>query len=302
MAIGRNDLVLLARLRAEGYVPDKSSVIEIGAQQLGDGLLNSSADLASIGQLFGAELPCPLPPPLIPPSEGRASVNGLDRAAPLARQFWTWLGLSYAAIDIDGSPDSISLDLNYDAVPAEHRHKYQVVTNYGTTEHIANQLNAFKVIHDLTDVGGIMIHNVPAQGMFNHGLINYNPKFFWMLARSNDYRWLHMDLSHSRSPEQLPRNIVECITAFVPDFEERMRGYGAEDCGISVVMQKVLDIDYVAPLDVTTGTRTDIKALAERYWTVFTPGALEALAKAERAEKASSGLARSDKLLEPHGD
>ena len=24
--------------------------------------------------------------------------------------------------------------------------------------------------------------------MLNHGLINYNPKFFWMLCRSNAYR------------------------------------------------------------------------------------------------------------------
>ena len=77
-----------------------------------------------------------------------------------------------------------------DQVPEGCRGKYRLVTNYGTTEHVANQLNAFKIIHDLTAVGGLMVHSVPAQGMFCHGLVNYNPKFFWMLARSNGYKWL----------------------------------------------------------------------------------------------------------------
>jgi hypothetical protein len=44
-----------------------------------------------------------------------------------------------------------------------------------------------------------MIHNVPTQGLFMHGLVNYNPKFFWMLARSNGYKWLHMCSSLTRS-------------------------------------------------------------------------------------------------------
>ena len=100
-------------------------------------------------------------------------------------------GSGYAAIDIDASPGSIPLDLNFDDVPAEFKASFALVTNFGTTEHVANQLNAFKTIHDLAEVGGVMIHTVPAQGYMNHGLVNYNPKFFWMLARSNGYKWLY---------------------------------------------------------------------------------------------------------------
>jgi hypothetical protein len=64
--------------------------------------------------------------------------------------------------------------------------------NFGTTEHVANQLNAFKLIHDLAAKGCIMVHTLPSHGQFNHGLVNYNPKLFWMLAHSNGYRLLHM--------------------------------------------------------------------------------------------------------------
>src|SRR5437899_2563327 len=82
------------------------------------------------------------------------------------------------------------------------------------------------------EIGGVMIHNVPAQGMFNHGLINYNPKFFWMLARSNGYKWMHVDFSHSSSVHDLPPDIVNDVARFVPDFAERARSYAAADCGI----------------------------------------------------------------------
>jgi hypothetical protein len=77
------------------------------------------------------------------------------------------------------------LDLNYDEVPAENRGRYDLVTNFGTTEHVVNQLNAFKIIHDLTAPGGVMIHELPAQGQIDHGFFAYNPKFFHKLELSN---------------------------------------------------------------------------------------------------------------------
>jgi hypothetical protein len=278
MGIGGHDLRLLIKLKERGLLPNKSSVIEIGAQQLADDFLCSDSEIKTMAQLCGVEQACPLPSPLaMPLDDGR--LKPLDASAPWARQFWTWLGFDYASIDIDGSPASVPLDLNYDDVPADFKRRFQLVTNYGTTEHVANQLNAFKVIHDLASPGGIMIHVLPAQGMFNHGLVNYNPKFFWMLARSNGYKWHHMDLGCSGPADGLPMNIINMVSEFVPDFAERARNYRAIDCGIGVVLQKVFEIDFVAPLDVSTDTETDNAALRERYWTVFKPGAFEGLSQ-----------------------
>jgi hypothetical protein len=50
---------------------------------------------------------------------------------------------------IDGSLGSIPLDLNFDSIQTRHKGKYSLVTNFGTTEHVANQLNAFKIIRRL---------------------------------------------------------------------------------------------------------------------------------------------------------
>jgi hypothetical protein len=262
----------LIRLNAEGFIAPRQAVIEIGAQQLANNFLDARDSLVRIGKLFGAPESCPLPA-----SQATRLVHGdlghLAEEAPAARGFWTWLGFQYAAIDIDGSPDSIPLDLNYDNAPPDAVGKYQLVTNFGTTEHIANQLNAFKVIHELAATGGLMMHHLPMQGMHNHGLVNYNPKFFWMLGRSNGYKIVYMTVLADQAYYPLPQNIVDAALPYDPTIAARQETARAADMAVVVVLQKLFDTPYVAPIDVPTGAQTDDKVLEERYWSVFKPDA-----------------------------
>jgi SAM-dependent methyltransferase len=246
--------------------------MEIGAQQLAGSFISASRDLERLGGIFGVGRTL-----VLGKRAQSAIVHGelehLDATAPSAREFWSWLGFQYAAIDIDGSTGSIPLDLNFDDAPAAERGRYDLVTNFGTTEHVANQLNAFEIIHDLTAPGGVMIHQVPAQGMLNHGLINYNFKFFWMLGRSNGYKFVHVDFTPAQASYQTPENISEFVARGDPTVINRMRSYRTVDVGILVVMVKTFDIPFVPPLDVPTGTKTNIVPLRKRYWTVFQPEA-----------------------------
>lgn len=276
MGICSQDLDVILRLKEQGYLAGNTSIIEVGAQQLSNSFLTATAQLEKIGKLFDADFPHPFPASL-PSNIVHGVLEHLDANAFPARDFWKWIGFTYASIDIDGSPGSIPLDLNYDHTPAKARGKYQLVTNFGTTEHVANQLNAFKIIHELTAIGGLMVHNLPSQGMLNHGLINYNPKFFWMLARSNGYKWLFLDYYSSAvsSYYELPQNIVDAIAPFNPSISERKKDYKVADSGLVVVLQKTFDSPYVSPLDVPTGTKTDNKILVKRYWSVFLANAFE---------------------------
>ncbi len=269
MGLAAASIDLMVRLRQAGFMSTPGAVVEIGAQQLSNAFLRARGRLEFLGQLFGATTKLDLPVPEAPAIVG--GVEPLSETAPLARQFWEWLGFQYASIDIDGSPNSIPLDLNYDILPEWALKKFDVVTNFGTTEHVANQLNAFKIIHDLTAPGGIMIHAVPAQGLVNHGLLKYNPKWFWMLARSNDYRWLDFDYSSRGQITALPDNVIEAIASHRPDIAERKAQYRVVDGGLWATFQKVHDIEFIPPLDVNTGTKTTNAALIERYWTVFAP-------------------------------
>jgi hypothetical protein len=149
MGISALDLNVFLRLREEDYIPDRASIVEIGAQQLTNSFLEAREPFIEAGQRFQASgEPCLVRPN--PMFMANGGVEQLDAAAPMARDFWRWLGFEYASIDIDGSPDSLPLDLNYDNVPVSARGKFDLVTNFGTTEHVTNQLNAFKIIHDLT--------------------------------------------------------------------------------------------------------------------------------------------------------
>jgi hypothetical protein len=107
-----------------------------------------------------------------------------------ARRLYEALGMTYECVDVDGRVGSLVLDLNFDSVPAEHRCRYDLVTNHGTSEHLINQYNVFKMMHDFAGPRGIMIHAVPFTVHLEHGFFNYQPIFFDCLARYNSYETL----------------------------------------------------------------------------------------------------------------
>ena len=90
----------------------------------------------------------------------------------------------YLALDLQGTKHSINFDLNNEYKDDK---KYDVVTNIGTSEHIFNQLAVFKTIHNIVAVGGLIIHQLPGQGYYDHGFYNYQPTFFFDLAQANNY-------------------------------------------------------------------------------------------------------------------
>jgi hypothetical protein len=266
VGMGASILPLLMKLKQQGHIADGSAVIEIGAQQLDDSFIKATRDIAAAGRLFGALTP--------PPSfawTGPRSDTNLLAGAPLAREFWTWLGLNYASVDIDGSPGSIPLDLNYDEIPPQLNGRYALVTNFGTTEHVANQLQSFKIIHDLAAAGALMLHVLPAGGVLNHGLVSYNPKFFWLLGRSNGYKIVFMTMGWSERDPGLPKDLADFLALYDREAQSRFADFRLPESAVVVVLQKVFDTPFVAPLDVPTGTTTEHAGLRERYWSVLKP-------------------------------
>jgi hypothetical protein len=264
--MGASTLPLLMALKRRGYIANGSAVIEIGAQQLDESFVGATEDIAATGRFFGVTDT----PPAFAWNGPRSDTN-LLAGAPLAREFWTWLGLNYASIDIDGSPGSIPLDLNYDEVPADLVGCYDIVTNFGTTEHVANQLQSFKIIHDLAAAGALMLHVLPASGTPNHGLVSYNPKFFWMLGRSNGYKIAFMTMGQSDRDAGLPDDLVEFLALYEPQAKSEFAAYTLPVTSLVVALQKVFDTPFVAPLDVPTGTTTEHLGLRARYWSVLKP-------------------------------
>jgi cell division protein FtsB len=107
-----------------------------------------------------------------------------------ARLLYEALGLKYHCVDVDGRVGSLVMDLNFDSIPDEHKGRYGLITNHGTSEHILNQYNVFKSMHDFARAGGVFVHAVPFTVHLEHGFFNYQPNFFEALARYNSYETL----------------------------------------------------------------------------------------------------------------
>jgi hypothetical protein len=231
-------LEFLIDMRDCGALPARGSVAEIGAQEL---FLQNRADVLRR---------------FVDRFNGNAAADELERLSNRgpARRLFELSNWSYMSIDTSAEFGAIPLDMNFDKVPVAHKGRYHLVTNFGTTEHIANQLNSFEVIHDLATAGGLMVHAVPAQGFVDHGLLNYSPKFFWRLAEYNNYQLVDMRMTSHGEIKPLPQGLSQTFSSF--NYDHRV-----QDMVMWVAFRKVSEAAFVPPFD--GAIRDD--ALSKRY-------------------------------------
>jgi len=177
---------------------------------------------------------------------------------------WRRLKREIVSLDLVGNDMSlVRFDLNNDSVPAGLRDHFDFVTNVGTTEHIFNQANCFKVIHDLAKVGGIMAHALPFAGFENHGFFSYTMKFFTQIAKENGYECLDAWVSKDLAAAQFKPDAAEFFTDRVGMFKNARSGnnhpidhynltyndYYSTDACIYVFLRKVQSAEFVIPGD-----------------------------------------------------
>lgn len=93
------------------------------------------------------------------------------------------------SIDMNGTEHALQHDLNLPFSRPEWG-LFDIVINTGTAEHVFNQYQVFKTIHDVCKVGGLMVHDAPWRGWSNHGFYCYQPCFWDDLAKANGYEVL----------------------------------------------------------------------------------------------------------------
>src|SRR5262249_28637803 len=181
-----------------GALPGLDSVVELVSQ----GVWAPDARLwPACFEAFARRVP--------PGQELDVYINATGTGHAASRHLHEKLGFKYDCVDIDGNFGSLTLDINFDSVPPQSRGKYGLTTNHGTTEHLLNQYNAFKMIHDFTAAGGLMLHALPFTVHLEHGFFNYQPNLFEALARFNSYEtlgvWVGPDWSLSSLVPWEPR-------------------------------------------------------------------------------------------------
>ncbi|MCK6450954.1 MAG: class I SAM-dependent methyltransferase [Alphaproteobacteria bacterium] len=172
MGLGPPVIELYRQLKLQGAFDGITNVMELGSQ---DYWCPQGNLVKSLLRAFGRS---DAPPELL---------NTSNTQQKPARVLYEALGIKYNCVDVDGRSGTLVLDLNFDPAPPEHANKYGLVTNHGTSEHLLNQYNVFKMMHDFAAPGGIIVHAVPFTVHLEHGFFNYQPNFFECLARYNSY-------------------------------------------------------------------------------------------------------------------
>lgn len=178
-------------------------------------------------------------------------------------------GMTYDAIDIADGYKTTIVDLNFQSLPEKFVKSADVVLNFGTSEHILNQANVFKTIHDACKPGGMIMHQLPAIGFVDHAYYCYTGRFFYDLAAYNEYELLDIwfdgnytdgeDIySSTRAYERYFPHVSKRVAAIgVDDREKRVAGLRIPTVAINVVLRKVKD----KPFGIMVETSTSVGAI-----------------------------------------
>jgi hypothetical protein len=175
MGLGPPVIELYRQLKLQGALEGITEVMELGSQDFWCPQKNL---VIALCKAFGRN------------EVDSVLLNTTNSSQQPARLLYEALGITYGCVDVDGRVGSVVMDLNFDEVPLAHKGKYGLVTNHGTSEHIMNQYNVFKAMHEFARPGAVFVHAVPFTVHLEHGFFNYQPNFFEALARYNSYETL----------------------------------------------------------------------------------------------------------------
>jgi hypothetical protein len=172
-------------------------------------------------------------------------------------QLFEKAGMRYEAIDIADGFRTTILDLNHGRTPRKFVRRFDLVINSGTTEHLLNQYNAFRVMHEAAKVGAHIVHVLPCRGYSNHGYLTYTPRFFFDLAGYNGYEIVSFWFSGQGAEDDIYQPLRDyasyfpAISRFVSTTDTSLN-QKTRDLTIAIVFKKISRARFKAPLERST--------------------------------------------------
>ena len=234
MGASAKTLQRMLELAEFGHLPFGCKICDIGTTQVvGAAALGAAR---SFLDYFANKAPTDRNLPSITESQLSKITNGgfLGELLELA-------GFEYVALDIFQAPRTILFDLNRHAPGPNLDGQFDVVLNFGTTEHVFNQVAAFRTIHQLAKPEAVMYHDLPMAGYINHAFFRYDPLFFRNLREANAYEVVHQSISIGEARE-VPRSL----------FEIGLTLDQVHDAGIEIVLKKPTDLPFKTALEQST--------------------------------------------------
>lgn len=182
-------------------------------------------------------------------------------------------GMEYVAFDIAPMYKTELLDFNHQGLPEKHRGRYDVVLNFGTTEHVLNQFNSFRIIHDAARPGALTWHQLPSAGHVDHCYFSYHPRFFFDLAGYNGYEVVDFWFAAGGGSRRFDTvgsyaTIFPALERFLADPASRPEPADdalEEDVCVNIVYRKVHDRAFLGALEASTAAVKVADDVMSRY-------------------------------------
>ena len=110
------------------------------------------------------------------------------------KELYVSQGYDHTSFDWNGKRGSIAVDLT--KLNENYNETFEIVTDHGTIEHIPEQYNVFKNLHNWgkeDDVHIVPLHSMEHLGLVNrrfppHGFYEYSTKFWVELCKACNYK------------------------------------------------------------------------------------------------------------------
>jgi SAM-dependent methyltransferase len=181
-----------------------------------------------------------------------------------AKKYFTRRGVDHTSFDLNGRHGSVKVDLSIPCDKAEYHNDFDVVTNFGTTEHVEpleTQYHCFANIHRWTKPGGIIIHSVPSaedlseSGKWRHHCqYFYSRNFFEKLAEAASYEIIDRQIKDGlhycvfqKADSEFPVNKDDFLSWITVDNSEGTTSYsgindhGADGSVLRTVWRELMD-------------------------------------------------------------
>ena len=116
--------------------------------------------------------------------------------------------IEHVSVDINGRDGSLKFNLDNN-LPKNLHNKFNLITNYGTTEHINDQYSVFHNINEVCLEGGIIIHAlVLPDNWEGHGRYYYSVNFVKQLAELFEYKIIRSEKFNPFYPPKAKRYLT----------------------------------------------------------------------------------------------
>jgi len=125
-----------------------------------------------------------------------------------AKPYFESLGAIHTSMDQNGQDGAIEIDLGQE-IAKKYRNKFDLVTNFGTSEHVYSFYNALRNIHLMCKLGGIIFNVTPKTGHWpKHGNWYITETFCRQLAELAQYEILALETQAAQHNVKSGQQIV----------------------------------------------------------------------------------------------